>query len=66
MALPSLPFTAERDRNFYGKADWNAIAEVKQTVKIPVIGNGDVRCVADIERMKRDTGCDGVMIDGQP
>ncbi|OQZ04067.1 MAG: tRNA dihydrouridine synthase DusB [Candidatus Brocadia sp. UTAMX1] len=51
-----------RSQFFYGKADWNAIAEVKQTVKIPVIGNGDVRCVADIERMKRDTGCDGVMI----
>lgn len=51
-----------RSQFFYGKADWDAIAEIKQTVKIPVIGNGDVKCVADIERIKRNTGCDGVMI----
>lgn len=51
-----------RSQFFYGKADWNAIAEVKQAVKIPVIGNGDVRCVSDIARIKRVTGCDGVMI----
>lgn len=51
-----------RSQFFYGKADWNAIAEVKQAVKIPVIGNGDVRCVADIARIKRETDCDGVMI----
>ncbi len=47
---------------FRGQADWDAIAEVKQAVKIPVIGNGDVRTVADIARIKRQTGCDGVMI----
>ncbi len=51
-----------RSQFFYGKADWDAIAEVKQTVKIPVLGNGDVKCVADIERIKRNTGCDGIMI----
>lgn len=51
-----------RSQFFYGKADWNAIAEVKQAVKIPVIGNGDVRCMADIARIKRDTDCDGIMI----
>ncbi|HHT9145140.1 MAG: tRNA dihydrouridine synthase DusB [Candidatus Brocadiaceae bacterium] len=51
-----------RSQFFFGKADWDAIAEVKQAVKIPVIGNGDVRCVADIERIKQHTGCDGVMI----
>lgn len=51
-----------RSQFFYGKADWDAIAEIKQIVKIPVIGNGDVKCVADIERIKRNTGCDGVMI----
>lgn len=45
-----------------GKANWEAIAEIKQAVSIPVIGNGDVRTVADIERMKAHTGCDGVMI----
>ena len=51
-----------RSQFFCGKADWNAIAEIKQSLKIPVIGNGDVKCTADIEHMKRQTGCDGVMI----
>jgi tRNA-dihydrouridine synthase B len=51
-----------RSQFFNGKADWQAIAEVRQTVKIPVLGNGDVKCVADIERIKYDTGCNGVMI----
>jgi len=45
-----------------GEADWDAIAEVVQTISIPVIGNGDVYTVADIERMKEHTGCAGVMI----
>ena len=47
---------------YTGNADWDAIAEVKQAVKIPVIGNGDVRTVADIDKMKSHTKCDGVMI----
>ncbi len=47
---------------YQGSADWDAIAEVKQAVKIPVLGNGDVRTVADIARIKAHTGCDGVMI----
>jgi tRNA-dihydrouridine synthase B len=47
---------------YKGNADWDAIAEVKQAVRIPVIGNGDVRTVADIARIKAHTGCDGVMI----
>jgi tRNA-dihydrouridine synthase B len=47
---------------FTGQADWDAIAEVKQAVKIPVLGNGDVRTVADIDRLKAHTRCDGVMI----
>jgi tRNA-dihydrouridine synthase B len=48
---------------FYeGMADWDAIAQVKKAVSIPVIGNGDVISVGDIERMKTHTGCDAVMI----
>ena len=51
-----------KEQNYSGQADWDAIAEVKATVKIPVIGNGDVKTIADIERMKKYTGCDAVMI----
>ena len=49
-------------QGYTGVADWNAIAEIKQAVKIPIIGNGDVKTVADITRIKAETGCDGVMI----
>ncbi len=47
---------------YKGEADWTPIAEIKAAVKVPVIGNGDVRTVADIDRMKTQTGCDAVMI----
>jgi len=47
---------------YNGAANWDAIAEVKQAVKIPVIGNGDVKSVSDILRIKRQTGCDAVMV----
>lgn len=49
-------------QGYGGKADWDAIAEIKDALSIPVIGNGDVRKVADIERMKAHTRCDAVMI----
>ncbi len=49
-------------QKYGGQADWEPIAEIKQALSIPVIGNGDVRTVADIERIKSLTGCDGVMI----
>ena len=51
-----------KEQGYRGCADWDAIAEVKAAVKIPVIGNGDVRMVADIKRMQDYTGCDAVMI----
>jgi nifR3 family TIM-barrel protein len=51
-----------KEQRYSGLADWDAIAEVKAAVKIPVIGNGDVKRVEDIQRMKQHTGCDAVMI----
>lgn len=51
-----------RDQAYGGAADWDAIAEVKLAVTIPVIANGDVKTSADIARIKMHTGCDAVMI----
>ena len=51
-----------RQQYYEGKADWNAIAQVKESVKVPVIGNGDVFTGEDAVRMLNETGCDGVMI----
>ena len=53
-----------RTRAMYysGNADWSIIKAVKDTVKIPVIGNGDVKNAGDALRMINQTGCDGVMI----
>jgi tRNA-dihydrouridine synthase B len=51
-----------KEQRYSGEADWDAVAEVKSLVRIPVIGSGDVKTVADIQRMKRYTGCDAVMI----
>jgi tRNA-dihydrouridine synthase B len=50
------------DQGFSGFAEWKLIGDVKKHVKIPVIGNGDIRTVADAMRMLCRTGCDGIMI----
>jgi len=47
---------------YHGFADWNAIATLKQSVKIPVFGNGDIWEGEDALRMMRQTGCDGVIV----
>lgn len=51
-----------RSQGYRIPAEWGAIAEIKQAVNLPVLGNGDVDTVADIANMLNQTGCDGIMI----
>lgn len=51
-----------RVQMYEGKANWDIIKEVKQSVNIPIIGNGDVQTPQDAKRMLDETGVDGVMI----
>jgi len=49
-------------QHYSGRADWDAIAELKAAVDIPVLGNGDIWEAADAIRMVEETGCDGVVV----
>lgn len=51
-----------REQMYEGKADWNIIADVKKSLTIPVIGNGDVFSHDAAIKMKEITNCDGIMV----
>jgi nifR3 family TIM-barrel protein len=51
-----------KTQKYGGRADWDAIAQLRAKVSVPVIGNGDVQTPEDIQAMKERTGCDAVMI----
>jgi nifR3 family TIM-barrel protein len=49
-------------QRYSGEADWEAVAALKDTLDIPVLGNGDIWEADDALRMVRETGCDGVVV----
>lgn len=51
-----------RAQGYSGVADWKIIADVKRSVNIPVVGNGDVASAQDAKKMIEETGCDAVMV----
>jgi tRNA-dihydrouridine synthase B len=51
-----------REQFYSGKAQWEPIAKIRERVKVPVIGNGDVKTPQDARRMLEETGCHGIMV----
>jgi tRNA-dihydrouridine synthase B len=51
-----------RAQGYAGRADWSLIRAVKEAVGIPVLGSGDVWSASDALRMRRETGCDAVLV----
>ena len=51
-----------RKQGYSGKANWDIIKQVKENVKIPVIGNGDIKTIYDAKKMLEETKCDAIMI----
>ena len=51
-----------RSEYYTGVADWNIIKKVKESVNIPVIGNGDIKSPEDAKKIFEQTNCDGIMI----
>lgn len=51
-----------KTQGYSGQADWNIIKQVKESVNIPVIGNGDIKSCYDAQKMLEETKCDAIMI----